>query len=329
MAHKSTHHALARIKILEGRLIDRDRINRMIEAVSVIEALRALSESGYGAAVEIKSPREFEKMIAAEMRDLRQLINEISPDEELTDILLMRYDYKNAKAYLKMQMNSSDIDAAITDTGKVPARELREMVYQKDTYGLPKHLSEAISEAENQIAVEANPSKVDNIMDRRYITWAVETAKSKKNDFMIKLFTTMVDLNNILSLLRVRQMDADISLLKDVLFEGGTINKEFIMDAYTLNDDMLTVRFKYTQYGHRLVSAIEKAVENKRAWSFEHFTENMLIECAKEQKHKVFGIEPIIAYIIAKENEATAIRMVMTGKINKLDADQIRGRLRE
>ena len=329
MPVKSTHHAVARIKILEDRLVGKERINRMIDANGANEAFRVLQDGGYGAAATIESPRDFENMIAVEMKLLRELMNEISPDEELTDVLLMRYDYKNAKAYLKMRMCSLDDDAAITDAGKVPARELREMVFQQDTYGLPKHLSDAIDETEKQIAIDPNPNKADNIMDKRYISWAAKTAIDKKNDFLIELTTSWIDMNNVLSLLRVRQMDADVALLKDAMLDGGTLEKKMIIDAYSLNDEMLAQRFRYTKYGYNLVDAIEQAIEHKRAWSFERFIENMFIECAKEQKMKMFGMDPIIAYIVAKENEATAIRMVMTGKLNKLNADQIRGRLRE
>ncbi len=51
-------------------------------------------------------------MIAYEMKELGELMQEISPDEELTDVLLMRYDYMNAKAYLKMRMSSIDDEEA-------------------------------------------------------------------------------------------------------------------------------------------------------------------------------------------------------------------------
>ncbi|MCK5128997.1 MAG: V-type ATPase subunit [Clostridiales bacterium] len=329
MPIKSTHHAVARIKILEDQIVGKDRINRMIEANDADEAFKNLQDSGYGAAAIVESPRDFENMISIELKQLRELMGEISPDEELTDILLMRYDYKNSKAYLKMRMCSLDDDAAVTDAGKIPPRELREMVFQQDTYGLPKHLSDAIDETERQIAIDPNPNKADNIMDRRYISWAIKTAKSKKNEFLISLITAWVDMNNILSLLRVRQMDADVVLLKDALLDGGTLEHKMIIDAYALNDELLSQRFRHTPYGHQLVSAMDQAIEQKRAWTFERFIENMFIAYAKEQKKKVFGMDPIIAYIVAKENEATAIRMVMTGKLNKLDADQIRGRLRE
>ena len=329
MSVKSTHHAVARIKILEDKLVGKERINRMIEANTVEESFRVLQDSGYGVASNANLPRDFEKMIAHEMKGLGELMNEISPDEELTDVLLMRYDYMNAKAYLKMRMGSVDNEQAVNDTGKIPARELHEMVFSHDTYGLPKHLADAIESAENQIAIDPNPTKVDNIIDKSYIKWAVETAKCKKNDFLIKLFTQWVDMNNILSLLRIRQMDADVSLLKEVILEGGVLDRQIIIDAYSLSDELVSQKFRNTPYGHHLVGEIDKAIENKRAWGFERYIENLFIERAKDQKKKMFGMDPIVAFIVAKENEATAIRMVMTGKLNNLSADQIRGRLRE
>lgn len=42
-----------------------------------------------------------------------------------------------------------------------------------------------------------------------------------------------------------------------------------------------------------------------------------------------FGIEPLIAYLIAKEHEVKLIRIIMIGKINQLSMDLISERLRE
>ena len=329
MGYKSSHYAVSRVKIFEGRLIDKDRINRMIEADSAKEAYRILTESGYGASVEADKPREFERLIDRELTELGKFVEEVSVDPELTDVLLMRTDYKNAKAYLKMRMMSVDVDQAVSEAGKVPTVELREMVFQMDTYGLPEHLSKAIAEAERQIAIDPSPGKIDDIMDKAYTKWAAETAKRKNNEFLTELFTCWADMNNILSLLRVREMKADVNFLRESLLQGGEISHEYILDAYTLNDDMLPLKFKHTRYGHELINAIERALELKKAWNFEHYIENMFIALAKRQRLKVFGIDPLLGYIIGKQAEATAVRMVMTGKINKMRADDIRERLRD
>ena len=329
VSYKSSNYAVSRVKILEGKLLDKDRINRMIEAQSAKEAYRILQESGYGAAVEAGEPRDFECLIEHELTELGKFVEEVSVDPELTDVLLMRTDYKNAKAYLKMRMMSVDVEEAVSEAGKVPTQELREMVFQMDTYGLPQDLAEAISEADRQIAIDPNPSKIDNIIDKHYTGWAAKTAKKKNNEFLEELFVSWADMNNILSLLRVREMKADVNFLKDALLDGGEISHEAILDAYTLNDDMLPLKFKNSRYGHELLNAIERALELKKAWNFEHYIENMFIKIAKKQKLKVFGIDPLLGYIIGKQAEATAVRMVMTGKINKMRADDIRERLRD
>ncbi|HEX30202.1 TPA: V-type ATP synthase subunit C, partial [Candidatus Poribacteria bacterium] len=46
-------------------------------------------------------------------------------------------------------------------------------------------------------------------------------------------------------------------------------------------------------------------------------------------KYVAFGIEPLIAYLIAKEHEVKLIRIIMIGKINQLSMDSISERLRE
>ncbi len=41
------------------------------------------------------------------------------------------------------------------------------------------------------------------------------------------------------------------------------------------------------------------------------------------------GAEPVIAYVLAREAEVVALRVVLIGKLSGLDADALRARLRE
>ena len=42
-----------------------------------------------------------------------------------------------------------------------------------------------------------------------------------------------------------------------------------------------------------------------------------------------FGISPLIAYILARETEIKAVRIILSGKHNNLPQETIRERLRE
>ncbi len=328
MPCNSVPYAVARVKVLESKMINKDQLNRMIEAVSAESAFKTLIDAGYGGAGAEK-PWEFEKMIASEMNDVRALVSSITPNEALSDVFIMKYDYQNAKAFLKMRMTSMDVQDAVSGAGKLDEEELKEMVYEQDTVGLPDHLAKAIDETEQKLAVNPNPQVADLSMDKAYMQWALDVSKTEKNAFVRDYFMARVDLSNILAMLRVRFMDADMELLKVSLLDGGTIPTDVILDAYSLSDEVIPQKFSKTKYGKHLTTAIEQALAEKKTWRYQKYMDNYLVDLTKDQKDRIFSLEPVIGYFLGKESEARAIRMVMTGKLNNLPEDVIRERVRE
>ena len=49
----------------------------------------------------------------------------------------------------------------------------------------------------------------------------------------------------------------------------------------------------------------------------------------KEQKSNPFTIGPLLAYIIARQNEINMVRIILSGKLNELPDSVVRERLRE
>jgi len=49
----------------------------------------------------------------------------------------------------------------------------------------------------------------------------------------------------------------------------------------------------------------------------------------KEAKLKALTIEPVVAYIYAKQTEFKNIRIIFTGKLNNISNEKIKERLRE
>lgn len=48
----------------------------------------------------------------------------------------------------------------------------------------------------------------------------------------------------------------------------------------------------------------------------------------QQAKYVAFAEQPLLGYVSAKDNEFTAIRIIMTGRLADLPADVIRERLR-
>ena len=63
--------------------------------------------------------------------------------------------------------------------------------------------------------------------------------------------------------------------------------------------------------------------------AFERWCDNQLIETIKPQKYNPFTAGPLVAYILAKENEIKTVRIILTARLNGLEEEQIRERIRE
>ena len=65
------------------------------------------------------------------------------------------------------------------------------------------------------------------------------------------------------------------------------------------------------------------------ASAFERWCDNRIIETISPQKYNAFTIGPIIAYVIARQNEIKTVRIILSGKQNDLPEESIRERVRE
>ena len=53
------------------------------------------------------------------------------------------------------------------------------------------------------------------------------------------------------------------------------------------------------------------------------------MDMMREAKFIPFGVEPLLAYIYAKETEIKVVRIIMVGKLNNISGEVIRERLRD
>lgn len=63
--------------------------------------------------------------------------------------------------------------------------------------------------------------------------------------------------------------------------------------------------------------------------AFERWCDNRIIEAIKPQKMNPFSAGPLVAYVIARENEIKTVRIILTCKQNGMSDDSIRERIRE
>ena len=167
----------------------------------------------------------------------------------------------------------------------------------------------------------------DSILDQAYFEDMNELAKAAGSDFLAGYVRTTIDIANMRSIVRTMRMGKGIEFLEGVLFEGGDVGTRRILSVVSAGG---TVEDLYTT--STLKDAAEAGTAAARGGSltrFEKLCDDALNTYVSKAKYVAFGEAPIIAFLAAKENELTAVRIIMTGRLAGLPADTIRERLRE
>ena len=133
----------ARIRGMENTLMNRDKMEQLLETHSDEEVTRILQEYGYPA-FSLADPEELDEAFSNVRRNIWKDLEQSMPDPRYLDVFRMKYDYHNVKAVLKAEAMHTSPDSMLSDLGRIPAEEVKRYVSSRGTEGeLPPILAEA------------------------------------------------------------------------------------------------------------------------------------------------------------------------------------------
>ena len=135
-----------------------------------------------------------------------------------------------------------------------------------------------------------------------------------------------IDGANLRAAVRAARLDKGPDFLRQVLVEGGTISPADIANTRGTELDRL---FKHTAFGAAAEAGAAVAVPNGGGLTdFERLCDDALMAYLSKARMIPFGEQPVVAYLYAREAEATAIHIILAGRMAGLDGATIRQRLR-
>lgn len=331
MPQPSYEYGVARVRVLETKLLTRERIERMADAPSAEEALKVLSETSYAPLVaELVSPYEYDELLSKEMSRVRTFIDEISPDPAITDLFFLKYDFHNLKVLLKYRyLGGQDEGLPLVQIGTIPVEILRKCVDDPESGLLPPFMVNAVRRVDQACALKIDPQKIDILLDLAMYDHIFEVCRRKRNGFALGYFQMQVDLLNLRSLLRAKRLGQGFDFLKEMLIPHGSLNVSFYSRAMEQPYEQLIKEAESTPYGKVMAEGVQDFLRTGTLTAFERLMDDFLLNYVKALRYNPFGIEAIVGYLLAKENEIKLIRIIMVGKINNLPAEKIRERLRD
>ncbi|AWK52624.1 V-type ATP synthase subunit C [Clostridium beijerinckii] len=321
---------IPRLRVYETRLLDKSKIDRMIDSNSANESLKVLQETEYGSLMNnIKKAEDYEVILSEELKRVFHVMYDISPVKSLVDLMSIKYDYQNIKVILKGMFLKEDLSYLLIPVGTVDVSKLKYSIENSDIRDLEPIMRESIEEAMSSFEKTKDPQIVDIILDK-YMFKALVQIKNEINDkFVDKYVVALIDSTNLKTLLRVKKQNKDREFFDSVIIEGGSIDKDKLLGMINDAVENISTKLAFSNYAEFIKSGIEHYTKTKSVSLLEKLVDNFIMDIMKNAKIIPFGVEPLLAYIYAKETEIKIIRIIMVGKLNNISAEVVRERLRD
>ena len=317
MADMEYAYAVARIRGKELTLLTGDFLEQLIGAASSEDCIRLLKEKGW------KEETDDEAMLEAEREKTWNLIRELAKDMSPFDVFLYVNDYHNLKAAIKEAYLQSPRPEVFSDQGTIEAEKIRNAVKTRKFGDLPEEMQEPAERAYRVMMQTGNGQLCDIILDRAALE-AVGAAGTKSGDDFLKMYGELtVAAADIKMAVRSVRTGRGGTFLEDALAPCETLDKKALIEASEKGTEGICLYLEKTPYS-------EGAGELRRSISaFERWCDNLMIRRLKPQRYNPFGLSPLAAYILARENEIKSVRIILSGKRHQLSQESIRERVRE
>ena len=304
-------------------------LHKVVEAASVQSAMNLLHDFGYGDGKDLANPRDFEVALAAEKNRVAELVQSLDPNQNELEFLKFPADYHNAKVLLKAESLGINPENYLMDGGRVAAGDLELMVKERNFLFTPVKLRDAILEAFNYFATTKDPQGIDILLDQACYREMLECAEAVDVEFISGYVKLLIDILNVQIFVRLKEIGKSVDFFSNVFLPGGKIDLSLLRELY--GEGYQHIGEKLDLYGFGQVVG-RGAAEASAGGSFalmEKLADDLKIKYVQTAKYVTAGVEPILAFYVAKEMELKNLRMILTGKLVGIAEETLKERLRE
>jgi len=246
---------------------------------------------------------------------------------------LRKFDAWNVKTLLRGVY--ADADSETIQDDLIPAGELEEQFLAglveletveevveglaETTFGDP--LTAALSDFEETGLLVP----LENAVDRAYYDRLMTETESgdRATELYVEFLQAEIDFRNVRNALRIARSGADIDV-SEYFIEGGRLFDPAQLRTLATNPDDLVARLRESTYGDDLEVALDELESSESLIGFEHALDAALLEYSTHLSHVYpLSVCPVLAYVLAKEQEVNNIRAIARGREAGLDPEEI------
>jgi len=313
-------YAVARIRALESSLFSGTEIERLLACSDEEQCLQLLGEKGWGDAT---GSMDASAILKREEEKTWEVIRDVAPDLSVFDVLSYSKLYHNLKAAIKEVCTEVENKNIFYDDCSIPGPEMLQIVRNKEFHRLPGNMGETAAEAYDTLLHTRDGQLCDIIVDRAALDAIYEAGQTAEDEIIKNYAESTVAIADIKIAVRSQKTGKSLEFMKRAMAPCNSVNVDQLSKAAVSGLDAVRDYLLGTSYAEG-AAALEESPS-----AFERWCDNRMMETIRPQKYNSFSAGPLVAYVLARENEIKTVRIILTGKQNEFPDEAIRERIRE
>ena len=320
-------YSTGRVRVLETKLLSNAKVDRMIESPTISDALVYLEDTAYDDTLgEIRDPSRYEEMVKEEKKLLARLMGKLIFDSEIIDLLKVTYDFVNLKMLIKGRLTGMDTSSMLSVFGTTPLSIMKQAFETENFNFLPAFAGEVTGEAIAHHYINKDLKTTEFLIDGYEYNYKLSLAGKSKIPFLSYYVRTKIDLVNISTFLRIKYFHTSEDY-DDVLIGGGELPKGFFLKMVGEPIETVSSFFSNTPYAKVVLDSVRDIVEKGSFSTLDREADNLIMRIMQLTRYVTFGIEPVVAYFIARQQDLNIVKMILVGKLNEIPAERMRERI--
>ncbi len=314
----------AQIRALETQMLSRNTFLDMANAENFAQAAESLVASEYALPHGSSNFEEIENTLRLRRSAVRELFADLMIDKPLVELFRARDDFANMRLAVRRMVTEKPLGSDYSSDGNV-SPEVFEEVFEQENYELfPDYMQQAVEQAVLAYYQNKDIRQIDYAIDAAQAEYNLKRARRLKSVFLLALFKIQIDLTNIRTMLRLKFTESE---QRKVFLKGGYLEQERLKHGLDTDFETMGSLFFVTPYHRVAETGANYLASDKSFLTAEQQCEQHLTGFLKTTIQITAGPQPIIAFLLMKENEIRKVRLILTAKKNALNTKLILDRL--
>ena len=312
-------YAVARVRFRETKLLNGADLDSLLSAKDTDAVMRILRDKGWGDNTDTAP----DQIISIEEKKLWDFVDETVTDRSVLDFLRVPDDFHNIKAAVKCITRDIEPDGLFLYNTVCDPDKLYDCIKKREYGDLPDFIADTAREAMTVLLQTSDGQLCDIIVDKACMEYVYKLGKLSDSDIVRLYCELFVASADIKTAVRCAKTGKKPEFIRRAMAQCDSLDVDRLASAAYEGYEAVVSYLSATRYR----SAVEAL--NTSMSAFEKWCDDYMTTAMKPQKWEPFGIGAIVAYIIARQNEIKAVRMILSAKISGLSEQTIKERLRD